>query len=39
MRFVTSVKSGSDYACAPVYSHLHYDIIPGQNKWSAIPTS
>ena len=29
LRFVTSVKSGSDYACAPVYSHLKYDIIPG----------
>lgn len=29
LRFVTSVKSGSEYACAPVYSHLHYDIIPG----------
>ena len=29
MRFVTSVKSGSDYACAPVYSHLKYDVIPG----------
>ena len=29
LRFVTSVKSGSDYACAPVYSHLHYDIISG----------
>ncbi len=28
LRFVTSVKSGSDHACAPVYSHLHYDIIP-----------
>jgi type I pantothenate kinase len=28
MRFVTSVKSGSDHACAPVYSHLLYDIIP-----------
>lgn len=27
MKFVTSVKSGSDYVCAPVYSHLHYDII------------
>lgn len=32
MRFVTSVKSGSDYACAPVYSHLHYDIIPGAEQ-------
>src|SRR5262247_3361787 len=28
MRFVTAVKSGSDYACAPVYSHLLYDIVP-----------
>jgi type I pantothenate kinase len=28
MRFVTSVKSGSEYACAPVYSHLHYDRVP-----------
>jgi type I pantothenate kinase len=29
MRFVTLVKSGSDYACAPVYSHLKYDIMLG----------
>jgi type I pantothenate kinase len=28
LRFVTSVKSGSDRACAPVYSHLHYDRVP-----------
>jgi type I pantothenate kinase len=27
MRFVTSVKSGSDQVCAPVYSHLIYDIV------------
>jgi type I pantothenate kinase len=32
MRFVTSVKSGSDHACAPVYSHLLYDIIPGAKQ-------
>jgi type I pantothenate kinase len=30
MRFVTSVKSGSDQVCAPVYSHLIYDIVPGE---------
>jgi len=30
MRFVTSVKSGADQACAPVYSHLIYDIVPGE---------
>jgi type I pantothenate kinase len=29
MRFVTSVKSGAEYACAPVYSHLHYDRVSG----------
>ena len=28
MRFVTSVKSGADYVCAPVYSHMSYDIVP-----------
>ena len=28
MRFVTSVKSGADQVCAPVYSHLIYDIVP-----------
>ncbi|HPZ93594.1 MAG TPA: type I pantothenate kinase, partial [Mycobacterium sp.] len=28
-RFVTAVKSGSDTVCAPVYSHLIYDIVPG----------
>lgn len=32
MRFVTSVKSGADAACAPVYSHLHYDIVPGATQ-------
>ena len=30
MRFVTAVKSGSDHACAPVYSHLRYDIVPDE---------
>lgn len=29
MRFVTAVKSGADEVCAPVYSHLLYDIVPG----------
>jgi type I pantothenate kinase len=32
MRFVTSVKSGSDYVCAPVYSHLHYDRVSGAKQ-------
>ncbi|HEX5144862.1 MAG TPA: type I pantothenate kinase [Mycobacterium sp.] len=30
MRFVTTVKSGAEVACAPVYSHLLYDIVPGE---------
>jgi type I pantothenate kinase len=32
MRFVTSVKSGSEYVCAPVYSHLHYDRVAGAKQ-------
>lgn len=32
MRFVTSVKSGADYVCAPVYSHLSYDIVSGAKQ-------
>jgi len=32
MRFVTAVKSGADVACAPVYSHLLYDIVPGEKQ-------
>src|SRR4029078_7910831 len=30
MRFVTTVKSGADQVWAPVYSHLLYDIVPGE---------
>jgi type I pantothenate kinase len=29
MRFVTAVKSGADEVCAPVYSHLLYDVVAG----------
>jgi type I pantothenate kinase len=32
LRFVTAVKSGSEHVCAPVYSHLHYDIVPGEKQ-------
>ncbi len=32
MRFVTAVKSGADKVCAPVYSHLIYDIVPGEKQ-------
>ncbi|MDT5092504.1 MAG: type pantothenate kinase [Mycobacterium sp.] len=32
MRFVTAVKSGAEAVCAPVYSHLLYDIVPGDKQ-------
>jgi type I pantothenate kinase len=30
LRFVADVKSGVDEVSAPVYSHLTYDIVPGE---------
>ena len=30
LRFMADVKSGAPEASAPVYSHLAYDVIPGQ---------
>lgn len=30
LRFVAEVKSGKDTVRAPIYSHLTYDIVPGQ---------
>ncbi|MFE9327428.1 MULTISPECIES: type I pantothenate kinase [Nocardia] len=30
LRFVTEVKSGAAEVCAPVYSHISYDIVPGK---------
>lgn len=30
LRFVSEVKSGADEVAAPVYSHLAYDIVPGE---------
>jgi type I pantothenate kinase len=32
LRFVTAVKSGADKVCAPVYSHLLYDIVPSEGQ-------
>jgi type I pantothenate kinase len=31
LRFVTAIKSGRDEVSAPVYSHLTYDIVPGEH--------
>lgn len=30
LRFVTEVKSGARQVCAPIYSHIRYDIVPGE---------
>ncbi len=30
LRFVTEVKGGAETVSAPVYSHLTYDIVPGE---------
>ncbi len=30
LRFVAEVKAGRDVVTAPVYSHLSYDIVPGE---------
>ncbi|WIX80538.1 type I pantothenate kinase [Amycolatopsis carbonis] len=32
LRFVTEVKSGAEHVSAPVYSHLAYDILPGEEQ-------
>lgn len=32
LRFLADIKSGEPRVCAPVYSHLHYDIVPGAQQ-------
>lgn len=32
VRFLADLKSGRDEVCAPVYSHLTYDIVPGERQ-------
>jgi type I pantothenate kinase len=39
VRFMADVKSGLQEVEAPVYSHLAYDIVPGEAKPFASPTS
>ncbi|HET9199659.1 MAG TPA: type I pantothenate kinase [Dehalococcoidia bacterium] len=33
VRFVAEVKSGQPEVSAPVYSHVIYDIVPGELQW------
>lgn len=37
LRFVVAVKSGLPKVAAPVYSHLIYDIVPGERRTVARP--
>jgi type I pantothenate kinase len=37
LRFLADVKAGNESASAPVYSHLHYDIIHGARATVARP--
>jgi type I pantothenate kinase len=37
MRFMVDVKAGYPEVSAPVYSHLTYDIIPGENEYVRQP--
>jgi type I pantothenate kinase len=30
LRFLSAVKAGQRHVCAPVYSHLVYDVLPGE---------
>ncbi|MCX2956653.1 MAG: type I pantothenate kinase, partial [Candidatus Regiella insecticola] len=32
VNFIAEIKSGASQACAPVYSHLKYDIVPNEKK-------
>ncbi len=38
LRFLTKVKAGQPQISAPVYSHLHYDIMPDQRQVVDQPT-
>jgi type I pantothenate kinase len=39
LRFVTEVKAGRARVSAPVYSHLTYDIVPGERPSPTVRTS
>lgn len=37
VNFIAEIKSGACQVCAPVYSHLKYDIVPNEKKIIAQP--
>ncbi|HEY7263833.1 MAG TPA: type I pantothenate kinase [Trebonia sp.] len=37
LRFVQQVRAGAPEVTAPVYSHVAYDVLPGQRQWVLRP--
>lgn len=37
IRFLADLKSGKPHVAAPVYSHLYYDVLPGESQWIEHP--
>ncbi|PSL46616.1 pantothenate kinase [Chitinophaga niastensis] len=37
IHFLADVKSGKERVAAPLYSHLEYDVLPGQLQWIEQP--
>lgn len=37
IHFLADVKSGREKVAAPLYSHLEYDVLPGQLQWIEQP--
>ncbi len=37
IQFLADIKSGEPRVAAPVYSHLQYDVVPGELQWIAHP--
>ncbi len=37
LAFLSAIKSGKERVSAPIYSHLQYDILPGELQWVEQP--
>ena len=37
LRFLADIKAGRSHVCAPLYSHLVYDVVPGEEASVARP--
>ncbi len=39
LRFLADIKAGKRHVAAPLYSHLVYDVVPGETTVVDRPTS